>query len=576
VKQAVLLVAVGGVHLLVTLLPGVAAVLVTARRGVQRPVLLAMTGLAVVGLVGYSSYWAWFAAPALGRAWTWTVLAVAVGAIIVARAELRRPAVRPLVTVAALWVSGTFFVLFLGFLHGGTEHPLSIPVDRFSNPLPIDNLLPLSFANAIAANGHDGPPLHIGDWLSSDRPPLQSGFVLAQREVAWDTVGLHYQVLGVVLQQLWIVALWACLVAARVRRWTLVLVLIAALVSDAAVVNGFFVWPKLLAATFVLACIAVVLDVRGTASDRASVAVLVGILGTLGYLSHGATAFAAVPVIGLVLVRLRPRWRWWAASAVAAALVMSPWLAYQHWVDPPGNRLIKWQLAGAPEIDSRGSVETIVDSYRTTGWRTVLEFKKDNVETLFGGPHVWSDSHSILHQASGGRWREAVAQSRSQRFYYFLPSLGVLLLGPVAMLLLYRRRRGEGEADWQVAATFLSLAAVCCVVWVALMWAPGSAVLHQGTAALSLWAIGGAVAGLCAVSPRTAVIVVALHIATVLALYLPVLNPLPGTQFSWVALAAVFATSGAFAWIASRTPPERTEPLIGTQATADPLAERVG
>ena len=37
--------------------------------------------------------------------------------------------------------------------------------------------------------------------------------------------------------------------------------------------------------------------------------------------------------------------------------------AYQRYDDPPGDRLIKWHLAGVSEIDDRGSLETIVDSY---------------------------------------------------------------------------------------------------------------------------------------------------------------------------------------------------------------------
>ena len=56
----------------------------------------------------------------------------------------------------------------------------------------------------------------------------------------------HYEALGVVLQQLWIIGMWALLIAARVSRRTRSLAIVAALVSDVAITNGFFVWPKLL------------------------------------------------------------------------------------------------------------------------------------------------------------------------------------------------------------------------------------------------------------------------------------------------------------------------------------------
>ena len=78
---------------------------------------------------------------------------------------------------------------------------------------------------------------------SSDRPPLQIGYVLFVRTFGWDLTSLRYQVLGVVLQQLWIVGLWALLVAARVGRVTRALAMLTVLVSDIAIVNGFMCAP---------------------------------------------------------------------------------------------------------------------------------------------------------------------------------------------------------------------------------------------------------------------------------------------------------------------------------------------
>ena len=80
-----------------------------------------------------------------------------------------------------------------------------------------------------------------------------------QHPFGWDASQLDYQVLGVVLQQLWIVGLWALLVAARVGRVTRALAMVAVLVSDLAIVNGFFVWPKLLPAAMLLAAAALVM-----------------------------------------------------------------------------------------------------------------------------------------------------------------------------------------------------------------------------------------------------------------------------------------------------------------------------
>ena len=63
---------------------------------------------------------------------------------------------------------------------------------------------------------------------------------------------------SVVLQQLWIVGLWALLLAMRVRKVTRALVMVTVLVSDLALLNGFFVWPKLLPAAMLLAAAALI------------------------------------------------------------------------------------------------------------------------------------------------------------------------------------------------------------------------------------------------------------------------------------------------------------------------------
>lgn len=54
-----------------------------------------------------------------------------------------------------------------------------------------------------------GPRNINGAWLSSDRPPLQTGIVLIQKflELRFGSI-THYQVIGTISQCIWIPAVW--------------------------------------------------------------------------------------------------------------------------------------------------------------------------------------------------------------------------------------------------------------------------------------------------------------------------------------------------------------------------------
>ena len=70
---------------------------------------------------------------------------------------------------------------------------------RYAGGLPSDNDIPRYFAEWFAAEGHHGtPPVYPPDWLMSDRPPLQIGYVLSQESITVaDTQSLHYEILCV-------------------------------------------------------------------------------------------------------------------------------------------------------------------------------------------------------------------------------------------------------------------------------------------------------------------------------------------------------------------------------------------
>ncbi|TMK58568.1 MAG: hypothetical protein E6G51_02115 [Actinobacteria bacterium] len=546
------LLALWALHLLLTGLPAAAAALLAARAGLRSVPLLLSAALAGSGGTAILCFWLFYADPTIGETASFFFVFASAGAIFWCwRQGIERSVLRGLATPFALWGLAAAFVLFLGFIHGGNSEPLVTASIRFSHQLPSDNDIPRFFADYFYFHGHQGTPPPFGDWLSSDRPPLQVGYVLSQRPFGWDDSGLHYEVLGVIVQQLWILGLWALLCAARLTPRTRGLVAFAAIVSDVAIVHAFFVWPKLIAASFLLAALALVLSEDWPRlRQRPWAGALFAALCALAFLAHGSSAFFIVPLLVAAIWRGVPSWSWVAVGIAVGIVLLAPWSAYQRYGDPPGDRLIKWQLGGSLEIDERGALETIVDSYREAGPGGTAENKRGNLTQMVGAGDVDRAVDGAVDQIGEGNPGKAVIALRVPRFYDLLPFLGLLLLGPLAMAVAWLRGRRPRDPDWTFAVFGIAFSAIACLVWALLMFGgPDSkAVIHQGSLAVPLMALCSCVAGACAVDRRFGLGLVLANVALVLLLYVPAVGPVPGTSYSIAAtfLAALALTGVAF------------------------------
>lgn len=564
-SNAAELLALLSLHLVLTALPLVAAMLAAAAAGVRRPSLLLCIGVAASGLVALTSFWAFYASLLAGRTYMYLVPLGSLLAIVACLrgGRIERALLRELATPLALWALGSVFLTYLGFLHGGGGAPLDMAALRFSGgQLPPDNVIPGWFADWFFHHSHHGTPtLFPGEWLFSDRPPLQVGYLLAEHGFGWSGNGMREQVIGVIVQQLWILGLWALLLAARVRRRARALVVIAVMLSNLVIVHGFYVWPKLLPAAFLLAAAALLLGPGwGELRRDRRAGLLFGALVSLALLGHGASVFGLVPLAVFALAAGLPGRRWLAA-ALAAGLLLVPWTAYQHFADPPGNRLSKWMLAGVEPIDERGTLETIADSYREAGVGGTLEHKWHNVGTIVGDPPAWERFENGVSDLGGGNWEGAATEFRWLFFFSLVPSLGLLLLGPAAMALArLRGRRRDGPA-WRLAVLCWWAVLWGCVAWALLMFgtSQASASIHVGTLAIPLLALAACVLGLCAVLPRLAPWWVGLSALLTLAIYTPSLSPPEGSAYSlWAAAAALAAVAG-FVAVAFRGSAESEE-----------------
>lgn len=524
-------------QLALTGLPGIAATLFAARRGVKQvPVLLAI-GLAASGTLAMLAFWAFYADPLAGKSFSYLVALGSVLLIVWSLYGMRidRALLRQLATPLALWVFGSAFLVFLGFVHGGTFSPLATAATRFSSQLPSDNDIPRFFSEWFFLHGHSGPPPTFpGGWLASDRPPLQVGYAVFERTFGWDSASLRYQIMGVVLQQLWIVGLWALLVAARVGRATRALTVLTVLVSGTVIVNGFFVWPKLLPAAMLLAAAALVVtplwsEVRRSLWGAALIAALLG----LAMLAHGASIFGIIPLVLIAAVRGLPSWRWIGVGLLAGIVLMAPWSAYQKYGDPPGNRLTKWYLAGVTEINGRGVAEAITDAYSEAGFGGTLHNKAENFVAMSGGGPMAGYLKDAVDAGESGDFATVVEKVRGILFFYLLPSLGLLLIAPLAMAAAWRRRH-LNPAEWSFALTCFAVFAVGAIAWGLLLFggALASTVIHQGSYLLPVLGLCGAAVGLRAAFPRFAIWFLGFNALVMLAIYAPSLEPLEGTTYS--------------------------------------------
>lgn len=559
------------VQLALTAAPGVAAALLSVKLGVRSvPVLLGI-GLAGSGVAAMLTFWVYYYLPHAGGLCAYAVLFSSIALTVWAWPAVsgHRDLLRKLSVPLGLWVLASLFVLFFGYLHGHIED-IQVPQYRFSTQPSLfasDNLIPWFFSDWMFKGGPGSPPIFEPGWLLSDRPPLQIGYVLTQRVFGWDERMTHYEVIGVVLQQFWVIGMWALLIAARVTRRTRSLAMVAALVSDVVLMNGFFVWPKLLGAAFVLAALAlVVAPGQSTLRSHPLTVVLLGALAGLAYLSHGTSVFGLVPLAAIALWKGLPSWRWLAAGAAALCVLVLPWIAFQHFEDPPGDRLLKWQLAGnGTQDDPRGTVEMLLDEYGKAGVGGTLENKLQNFLTMAGGNAIerppkkgdpFGDVGSEYADAFGataeGNLSDAVSKIREVRYWHLLWTLGLLIFALPVIAVGRMRGHSRDGPDWRFARFCLLVCGIGALAWGLLLFGNevGRTIVIAGSMALPLLAMVGAVAGLRATYPRMVDWFVGANVVTVLILYLPKVAPATDNQISGFAAVAAAASLAGFFMLA--------------------------
>lgn len=145
-------------------------------------------------------------------------------------------------------------------------------------------------------------------------------------------------------------------------------------------------------------------------------------------------------------------------------------MAYQRFYEPPGNRLLKWHLAGAAAVDDRSFHTALTDGYSRVGVQGALANKWTNVQMQLRGDWKVAERRDEIRG-----WLTLKADEAT----YFARSLaGWLVAAMVPVFVFLRRTRrlgGRFRREGLMAAWVLA----GLVAIVALLFEPNVATVHQ-------------------------------------------------------------------------------------------------
>ncbi len=445
----------------------------------------AFVPLVATAALAYVAFWVYFWSAPAGRLLSWVGLSAA---LLWAIRSLGRSSEAQTLVVR---LAGLALAVGLGFA-GLTclfkqAHFSDLAVVRYQRDLGVDNLISQIFAGRLWA-GYS-PKKLAGDWLSSDRPPLQTGWILLFEPVL-SGLGLDADTAGQVsclcFQLAWVPSLWFLCRRLKASARLADAVVAAVAFTGFALFHSIFAWPKLSGAGLVVGAF-VLWFTPGEVSVRRRWFFVAGVAAALGWLSHGGVAFSLLglaPIVLYQVIRGPAVWPLWAWSSVAFLALALPWMTYQRVYEPPGNRLLKWHLAGVVDAkDHRPFLETLTDSYGKIGWQGALQVRQSNWNLQWAGD--WT--RFLLFQPPPDvidrRWDETEDTFRSFGWW--------ILAAPLVCVFLVPTRRTDPFP--RLLALWWLLGWALAVV---MLFKATQATVHQGTMitqlagfALLTWAV---------------------------------------------------------------------------------------
>jgi hypothetical protein len=468
---------------ILTFAPGFALLELVGRRF---PASLA-PGLVIIGsaAAGWLLFWAWFASPYVGIG---VSIGLSASAMLVLSFKRDRQSWQQVSAPAIVSVMVCVGYLSLAGDHGGLNYGDQLIAGRYWAVM--DNQIPRLFADRLIEDRVGLKSYLLGDWHSSDRPPLQTGMLL----LAYPFVGkagslLACLLLGVAINIFWIWGLWGFLRALGIDERRIFQAVILVALVGAVFINTIYTWPKMLSAALALTVGAAILVKDCPKQIRIWI---IGSAGAFSLLSHGAAIFALLGLITLFWVR-RKEWQLRDVFITFAltVLIYYPWIGYQQFYDPPGDRLIKWHLAGVtPSDETRSAAAMLMAEYKKAGFHGFAVNKVHNLRTLLGDSTDWNGEGAQGFAQPG--WDSTFIGHLRHFFLLRLGPAPTLLLIGVAFLFIPAIRR----APWFIPLMGMLIATLLIFTLLEFGSTPSSAawLWHAPYTALLVWCMLGALA----------------------------------------------------------------------------------
>jgi hypothetical protein len=241
--------------------------------------------------------------------------------------------------------------------------------------LASDNTLPWMVLENIYIKEIIASPL-FADWLMSDRPPLMSAlestffsfFPFNYRVGNSNLNVIKYQIFGMFLNILSVYFI-AVLTSKRNR----ILLTIILLVSPMMMVSTVYLWPKLLGAGFIAIGL---IAYNEKQYDKSALSFL------LAYLSHGVSIYVIIPILLLSIYKKNYSL---IKELIKNSYILVPWIIFQKYIDPPGDRLLKYHLADVQALTNNSFLNEFIRSYQSINFQQWIDLKLFNLRSLFIG-----------------------------------------------------------------------------------------------------------------------------------------------------------------------------------------------
>ena len=418
------------------------------------PLAAAFTG---IGIVGMATLAAFTYAPAYGASMCFAIGGAAFAGFVLLCLFMRRSLLEFLAAhgpSGLLWIGiALCYAAFVSLADSGGG---TWAINGLFSPLrwSSDNQLPMLLSEGLL-DGSDMVIPPAGQWQATDRGPLLAA-LLTLPSVCFRPLiskmglplGDAYTMMAITILSSWATLIpWFCRSMA-IQRVAVVFVIAAA--SPFMIFNTVYTWPKILGGSYVLIAFLLLIELSRDMKGRRPSLPMVAVSATLALLAHASNVFVLLP---LALVFVPTIWRsglpMIAISIAAAAVTYLPWAYWQIEVQPHGNALMLYALAGRLPLDRRSQpvIATIADAYRELGVQGLIDQKIASLKLLIdvnGRPERFPETNML---AEG---RGMLGSARVLDFFILTRTLGVAVIGLAALVirLLSRPFRRETSARY--------------------------------------------------------------------------------------------------------------------------------